>query len=70
MRAALYAATLVALSALAGCAGETTRPQNLSSLYPGDVDWEKVVSVNQWAERKGAKVMWVNMPRKAATDHR
>ncbi|GAP66383.1 precorrin-3B C17-methyltransferase [Mizugakiibacter sediminis] len=70
MRAALYAATLVALSALAGCAGETTRPQNLASLYPGDVDWEKVVSVNQWAERKGATVVWVNMPRKPVEERR
>ncbi|MCE5232641.1 MAG: hypothetical protein ABFC67_01265 [Mizugakiibacter sp.] len=70
MRAALYVATLVALSALAGCAGETTKPQNLSGMYPGDVDWEKVASVNQWATTKGATIVWVNVPRKPGVEAR
>lgn len=70
MRAALYVATLVALSALAGCAGETTRSQGFTEMYRGDVDWGKVATVNQWASEKGATVVWINMPRKPVEEHR
>ena len=27
-----------------------------------NIDYGKVIAVNQWAERKGALVVWVNYP--------
>jgi len=29
-----------------------------------DVDMGKVIAVNQWAETKGARIMWINLPQK------
>ena len=33
-------------------------------LPSNDIDQEKIVSVNKWAEGRGAVVIWVNMPTK------
>jgi len=49
---------------LGGCAstGTATRANHG---YNADVDVAKVTAVNQWAEIKGARVMWVNYPQKS-----
>ena len=46
---------------LGACAGTGGQHELLPS---NDVDQEKVVSVNKWAETRGAVVIWVNMPTK------
>ena len=49
---------------LGGCAsmGSATRANDG---FNADVDIVKVKAVNQWAETKGARVMWVNYPQKS-----
>ncbi|HEX3894632.1 MAG TPA: hypothetical protein VHW73_00330 [Rudaea sp.] len=52
----VLAAVLCAL--LAACAGA---PQH--KLLPNeDLDEQKVVLVNQWAETHGARLIWINYP--------
>ena len=48
---------------LPACAG-TSGPNGVTrySNIGGEVDVGKVVTVNQWALQRGAKVMWVNYP--------
>jgi len=49
--------------ALGGCAsiGGT---QQANYEVRTDVDMGKVIAVNQWAETKGARIMWINLPQK------
>ena len=47
---------------LGGCA---TMNGQRSSQYGPDVDVEKVMTVNQWAQTRGAVVMWINYPQKS-----
>lgn len=47
---------------LAGCV--STGGSRAVNQYGSDVDMDKVVTVNQWAQIKGATVVWVNLPRK------
>jgi hypothetical protein len=49
--------------ALGGCAS-MGGAQHADYQYGSDVDMGKVVAVNQWAETKGAKVVWINYPQK------
>ena len=51
---------------LGGCAsmGAASRANHG---FNADVDVAKVTAVNQWAEIKGARVMWVNYPQKSKT---
>jgi predicted nucleotidyltransferase len=35
------------------------------SKYDSDVDVAKVVTVNQWAQWRGAKLIWINYPQKS-----
>lgn len=51
--------------AMGGCAA--IGGSRATSYYGSDVDIGKVIAVNQWAETKGATVVWVNYPRKAKT---
>ncbi|TLY50746.1 MAG: hypothetical protein E6K53_09515 [Gammaproteobacteria bacterium] len=53
--------------ALAGCATEHQAYHPAAWYSDPDVDVGKVTTVNQWAEQKGAKVMWINYPRKPAS---
>lgn len=48
---------------LSACAG-TSGPNGMvrESTIGAPVDVGKVVSVNEWALQRGAKVMWVNYP--------
>lgn len=46
---------------LGACAATGGQHELLPS---NDIDHEKIVSVNQWAEGHGAVVIWVNMPTK------
>jgi hypothetical protein len=50
--------------ALGGCAsmGGAEHP---GSRFGSDVDVSKVIAVNQWAETKGATVVWINYPQKS-----
>jgi hypothetical protein len=49
---------------LSACA-TTGTPPRFANGYESDVDMDKVVTVNQWAQTKGARVMWVNLPQKS-----
>ena len=51
---------------MGGCAsmGPATRPNHG---FSSDVDVGKVIAVNQWAETKGATIVWVNYPQKNKT---
>ena len=49
--------------ALCGCAS-MGGAQRANSQSDSDIDMGKVVAVNQWAETKGARVMWINYPQK------
>jgi len=59
-RSILFAAAVVPL-VVAGCASNSARVTNR---YDEEVDTGKVVAVNQWAQMKGARVMWINYPQK------
>lgn len=49
--------------ALSACAGGMQR-NGIVRIEPrgSQVDYVKVLAVNQWAERRGASVIWVNYP--------
>ncbi|MEP6938190.1 MAG: hypothetical protein ABI846_00375 [Rudaea sp.] len=49
---------------LGGCAGTQTRFNPYSWYSSEDVDLGKIAAVNDWAQRKGATVMWINYPAK------
>lgn len=56
-------ALAVASLALGGCAGNGgTRVAK--TRYDFEVDQEKIVSVNKWANDRGYSVTWVNLPRR------
>ena len=40
----------------------TARQGVARTSYDGDIDYGKVIAVNQWALRRHATVMWVNYP--------
>jgi len=51
--------------ALGGCASMGGAQHANNGFDSGsDIDMGKVVAVNQWAETKGARVMWINYPQK------
>ena len=52
--------------ALGGCAS-MGGAQHADDRYGSDVDMGKVIAANQWAEIKGAKVVWINYPQKPKT---
>ncbi|GAA0715015.1 hypothetical protein [Dokdonella soli] len=54
------AAVSLGLSACAGSAGRNGIAR--SGSMDSDIDYGKVVAVNQWAERRHATVVWVNYP--------
>lgn len=61
--------TLTASAAIAICLGLTacaggTGPNGLSRSEPvdRDVDYVKVAAVTQWAQQRGATVVWLNYP--------
>jgi len=57
-RATLVAAICLGLDACASMGGQ-------HELLPSnDIDKSKIESVNQWAEGRGATVIWVNLPSK------
>ena len=49
---------------LGGCAS-TGGSRMTNSQYGPDVDVGKIIAVNQWAQTKGATVVWVNYPQKS-----
>jgi len=57
------AAIAVAGLALGGCAG-SGGTRVAKTQYDYQVDQEKIVSVNKWANDRGYSVTWVNLPRK------
>ena len=62
----LFGIALMA-TCLCGCATPGTRYNPETWYSPSDVDIAKVAAVNQWAEQKGAKIMWINYPPKPKT---
>lgn len=60
------AAIAVAGLALGGCA--STGGGSTKTSYDYQVDQEKIVSVNKWANDRGYSVTWVNLPRKGHKD--
>jgi hypothetical protein len=65
---AVGAAVVVCLG-LSACAGSMGR-NGISRSEPlgREIDLGKVVAVNQWAERRGATVVWVNYPVRQSRD--
>ena len=54
--------------ALSACAGGMGQNGISRSGAAGDgVDAGKVAAVNQWAQQKGATVIWMNYPSRAST---
>lgn len=51
---------------LGGCAS-MGGSRMTNSQYGPDVDVGKVMAVNQWAQTKGATVVWINYPQKSKT---
>ncbi|HEU4665445.1 MAG TPA: hypothetical protein VFS55_15555 [Dokdonella sp.] len=51
---------------LSACAGSDGRNGVARRSYDGDIDYGKVIAVNQWALRRHATVMWVNYPTRPA----
>lgn len=58
LKVVVGAATLAFV--LCGCAGQRYRPATWYS--EADVDIGKIATVNEWAEQRGAKVMWIHYP--------
>ena len=56
--------TIAIALALTGCATERSayHPETWYAKPPVDIG--KIAAVNQWAEQRGARVMWVNYPQK------
>ena len=65
MKRSTLLAVAVTFLALAGCA--STGGPRVANRYGADVDTEKVLIVNQWAQTKGATVVWINFPQKLKT---
>ena len=66
MKGLVISATCVICLGLTACAG-TAGSNGITHAVPGlrsdqEVDYGKVAAVNQWAERKGATVIWINYP--------
>ena len=64
----LAAATSLFLTACATGSMHSQTPQDFSDKYYADYDATKVTVVNQWAENKGARVIWINYPPKKRGD--
>lgn len=69
MKSVLLCSVAVAVAGLAlgGCAG-TGGSGVVKTRYDHQVDQEKIVSVNKWANDRGYSVTWVNLPRKGHKD--
>lgn len=50
---------------LSACATSRGSAMRAGGNNDGDIDQAKIVSVNQWAEIRGAKVLWINLPQKS-----
>ena len=74
MRTQLTAAAAIVLglgiSGISGCAG-TAGPNGMAreSKMDSDIDYGKVISVNEWAVNRHATVVWVNYPRVRAKEN-
>lgn len=55
----------LAVSACAGTSGSNGMTRGMSGM-DADVDYGKVVAVNDWAVKRHATVVWVNYPKKSA----
>jgi hypothetical protein len=67
MRTLALAAAIVGCLAMSACAG--TGNSGLvrgDSRMDNDIDANKVLTINEWAMRRHASVMWVNYPKKSA----
>jgi hypothetical protein len=65
MRTLALAVAIVGCLAISGCAGTNDLARG-DSRMDNDIDAGKVLSVNEWAVRRHATVMWVNYPKKSA----
>ena len=66
MRTLAFAAAIVGCLAMSGCAGTNDGLVRGDSRMDNDVDAGKVLTVNEWAVRRHATVVWVNYPKKSA----
>jgi hypothetical protein len=71
-RSRVFAVSLLML-ALGACATTGSRTQreairDYDQQYYKPLDAEKVTAVNIWAEKRGAKVLWINYPTKRGQD--
>lgn len=66
MRTLALAAGIVGCLAISGCAGTDSSFVRGESRMDSDIDANKVLTVNEWAEHRHASVVWVNYPKKSA----
>ncbi len=56
---------IVSLSlAVSACATSGGSGVRAGSKYRDGLDQGKIIAVNRWAEIKGARVLWINLPEK------
>ena len=65
MRTLVLASSAAGCLAMSGCAGTNGFARG-DSRMDSEIDAGKVLSVNEWAVRRHATVMWVNYPKKPA----
>lgn len=65
MRTLAIGTAIVMCLAVSACAGTGTRNDMVRGSMDNDVDYGKVLAVNEWAERRRATVVWVNYPKKS-----
>jgi hypothetical protein len=64
MKAFAIGAAVVMCLGVSACAGVATRsPAARGGPLGADVDYGKVIAVNEWAQRRGATLMWVHYPK-------
>lgn len=63
MKAFAIGAAVVMCLGVTACAGVDTRSsQSHDPALGPDTDYAKILAVNQWAQRRGATLMWVHYP--------
>jgi hypothetical protein len=68
MKPLTVGASVVVCLWLSACAGMSGNRISRSEPVGRVIDAGKVVAVNQWAQRKGATVIWINYPIRSSRD--
>ena len=58
------ASLMLTACATTGAPGRRMSLDEYTAQYNADYDSAKVTAVQQWAEKRGATIVWINYPRK------